>query len=61
MLDGHGFDVLEASDGDEALSLSDARDTGTLDVLVTDTVIPGPGGAELADRDPPPASRRCGR
>ncbi len=50
MLDGHGFDVLEASDGDEALSLSDARDTGTLDVLVTDTVIPGPGGAELADR-----------
>jgi two-component system, cell cycle sensor histidine kinase and response regulator CckA len=50
MLDAHGFAILEARDGDEALSLSGTREPGSIDVLVADTVIPGPGGIGLAER-----------
>jgi CheY-like chemotaxis protein len=50
MLDLHGFRILEAPEGDEALALSEARPPGSIELLVADTVIPGPGGAELAER-----------
>jgi two-component system, cell cycle sensor histidine kinase and response regulator CckA len=50
MLEAHGFTILEAGAGDEALALSDAEDPGSLDLLVADTVIPGPGGTVLAGR-----------
>jgi len=44
-----GFAVLEAADGEEALSV--ARDfPGALDLLVTDLVMPRMGGRELAGR-----------
>ena len=44
-----GYAVLEASDGDEALSVAD-RHQGPIHLLMTDVVMPGPGGRELADR-----------
>ena len=50
MLDAHGFQILEAREGDEALALSDGEAPGGIDVLVADTVIPGPGGVELSER-----------
>jgi CheY-like chemotaxis protein len=50
MLEAGGFEILEASEGEEALALSQSREPGTLDLLVTDTIVPGPGGAELAER-----------
>jgi CheY-like chemotaxis protein len=50
MLEAEGFTILEASDGDGALALSDAEEAGAIDLLIADTVIPGPGGLELARR-----------
>jgi signal transduction histidine kinase/CheY-like chemotaxis protein len=50
MLESHGFAIVEAARGDEALRLGEARPAGSLHVLVTDTVMPGPGGTELAGR-----------
>jgi two-component system cell cycle sensor histidine kinase/response regulator CckA len=50
MLEAHGLDVVEAAEGDAALRLSDEAEPGTLDLLVTDTVLPGPSGVELAAR-----------
>jgi len=49
VLERGGFDVLEASDGVEALELV-ASYTGSIDLLVTDVVMPRMGGAELAAR-----------
>jgi two-component system cell cycle sensor histidine kinase/response regulator CckA len=44
-----GFRVIEARDGDEALRLW--RESGTeIDLLLTDVVMPGMGGRELAER-----------
>lgn len=50
MLEGYGFAILEAAEGEAALELSEAEDPDSLSVLLTDTIIPGPGGAELAER-----------
>jgi DNA-binding NtrC family response regulator len=50
MLDQQGFAIIEAARGDDALAFSDAGDPDSLTLLVTDTIIPGPGGIELADR-----------
>ena len=44
----YGYTVLEASKGDAALELSRSR-TGPIDLLLTDVVMPGMSGAELAD------------
>jgi len=47
VLRGRGYDVLEAKNGDEALRwLSDPE--RTIDALLTDAVLPGLGGRELA-------------
>jgi two-component system cell cycle sensor histidine kinase/response regulator CckA len=49
VLRGHGYTVLEAGHGAEALSLCQSHD-GVIDLLVTDVVMPVLGGRELADR-----------
>ena len=48
VLESRGYTVLSASDAAEALKIS--RDwTGALDLLVTDVVMPGMNGSQLAD------------
>jgi len=48
-LSAHGYRVLDASDGAQALELS-GRHSGMIDLLLTDVVMPGMNGRELADR-----------
>jgi CheY-like chemotaxis protein len=45
-LRGAGYQVLAASGGQEAIA-SAARHNGGIDLLITDIVMPGMGGAEL--------------
>jgi PAS domain S-box-containing protein len=47
ILDDAGYAVLEASDGASALEIARAHD-GALDLLVTDVVMPGMSGPEVA-------------
>jgi PAS domain S-box-containing protein len=47
-LDIHGYSVLEARGGEEALAVLGAR-KGRVDLLVTDVVMPKMGGRELVD------------
>jgi two-component system, cell cycle sensor histidine kinase and response regulator CckA len=49
ILDGAGYRVLEAADGAEAEKLF-AEHAGSIDLLVTDVVMPGIGGPELLRR-----------
>ena len=48
-LSARGYRVLEAADGAQALALCD-RHKGAINVLLTDVVLPGMNGRELADR-----------
>jgi len=45
----HGYKVLEAKDGEEAVRLSRSYD-GTIHLMITDVVMPAMGGAELAEQ-----------
>jgi CheY-like chemotaxis protein len=45
-----GYRVLAAANGIEALSLKQRLDTGHVDLLFTDVVLPHMSGSELADR-----------
>ena len=49
VLEGHGYTVLEAADGTQALRLG-ALHAGPIHLLVTDLVMPASGGRELAER-----------
>jgi len=48
-LKGHGYEILEAANGDEAIALS-AQHEGTIHLLLTDVVMPGMSGCEVATR-----------
>ncbi|MBU0639301.1 MAG: PAS domain S-box protein [Planctomycetes bacterium] len=47
MLECRGYTVLAAANGDEALALS--KDNAPIDLLITDVVMPGMNGRQLAD------------
>ena len=49
VLRDHGYEVIEAANGGEALRLADAE-PGRIDLLLTDIMMPGIGGKELVDR-----------
>ncbi len=48
ILQGYGYTVLSALGGDEALQVS--AGAGKIDMLITDVVMPGMGGRDLADK-----------
>ncbi|MCE5228409.1 PAS domain S-box protein [bacterium] len=48
-LETHGYSVMEASDGKAAIELAEDP-ANPFDLLVTDVVMPGIGGEDLADR-----------
>jgi len=49
MLESDGLTILQASGGEEALALA-RRGEAPIDLLLTDIVMPGMSGVELADR-----------
>ena len=49
-LRGQGYSVVEAADGQEALAISDELGTENIDLLITDVIMPGISGRELANR-----------
>ena len=49
VLEGNGFSVFPAADGAEALRLCQQHD-GTIDLVVSDIVMPRPNGLELSER-----------
>jgi two-component system, cell cycle sensor histidine kinase and response regulator CckA len=48
-LEGYGYAVLDAPNGQEAIRICQEYD-GTIHLMLTDVVMPGMGGRELADR-----------
>ncbi len=49
VLESEGYNVLAASSGEDALSLA-ARHSGTIHLLLTDVVMPGLSGRQVAER-----------
>jgi len=50
ILEGTGYSVVSASNGEEALRLIDSPGYAEIDLLVTDVVMPGIGGKALAEQ-----------
>lgn len=48
-LQDNGYDILQASHGDQALALARDQDV-TIDLIVTDVILPGQNGREVASR-----------
>jgi len=48
-LETHGYRILEAADGAAALQIANGH-KGAIDLLLTDVIMPGMNGRELADR-----------
>jgi PAS domain S-box-containing protein len=48
-IERHGYSVIEAQDGPTAIEVSDAFE-GTIDLLVSDVIMPGMTGVEVAER-----------
>jgi CheY-like chemotaxis protein len=48
VLGQHGFEVLSAASGDEAIAAASGR-VGSIDLLMTDVMMPGMNGRQLAD------------
>ncbi|MCM2316258.1 MAG: ATP-binding protein, partial [Thermoanaerobaculia bacterium] len=48
-LEGYGYQVLEAREGGEAIAIAETH-SGTIDVLMTDAVMPGLPGRAVAER-----------
>ena len=49
MLEKGGYTVLEAASAERAIEIAQ-QDSGQIDLLVTDVIMPGMGGSELASR-----------
>ena len=50
VLGRRGYSTMEAATGPEALQLLQGRKRGDIDLLLTDVILPGMSGRELADR-----------
>ena len=50
VLEDEGYAVLEAENGPEALSMLDAGETGSVQLVITDVRMPGMSGKDLAAR-----------
>jgi CheY-like chemotaxis protein len=50
ILQAYGYSVLVASNGTEALQISQERSGAPLDMVITDMVLPGVSGKELAEQ-----------
>jgi PAS domain S-box-containing protein len=48
VLTSQGYRILEAASGEEAIRLATAE-TGTIELLITDVIVPGIGGRKLAE------------
>lgn len=50
ILGGHGYTVITAATGEDAIALADELPAGRIDLLLTDMVLPRMLGTEIADR-----------
>jgi two-component system cell cycle sensor histidine kinase/response regulator CckA len=59
LLRARGYEVIEASDGEEALELAEEH-AGTIDLMISDVIMPGIDGPDPAQEGPRLPGRRAG-